>query len=181
MRLPFMVIATQVPYGEAGTYQLTSVQIDRFAYKISIGYPESEDEIEVISRIDSIEQANTDPALTPREITWLVEQARNVYVHRRVQRYIVDLVSRMRGIRHVRWGPSPRASIWLLKGGRVRALMGRRGYVIPDDVKALAYKALQHRVELTSRAEAEEISLRSLISEALEETPVPKGLEEEQE
>jgi len=176
---PFMVIATQVPYGEAGTYPLTSVQTDRFAYKVSLGYPDAEAEVEVISRIDSIETANTDPAIELGEVMELAEVARSVYVHGRVKGYIVELVSRLRGSRQVESGPSPRASIWLLKGSRVRALMEGRGHVIPDDVKALAPWVLRHRVRLTPRAQAEEASVEGLIADALEETPVPKGLEKE--
>jgi MoxR-like ATPase len=177
MKLPFMVIATQIPYGEAGTYPLTSVQVDRFAYKVSLDYPSVEDEVKIISRIDEIEQANLDPVLQPQEVMELMEQAGSLYVHSKVRRYIVNLVSKLRGNRQVRAGPSPRASIWLLKGARVRAMMEGREYVIPDDVKALALDALRHRVELSPQAEIDEVSVESLVFEALEATAVPKGLE----
>lgn len=180
IKLPFMVIATQTPYGEAGTYPLTSVQTDRFAYKVSLDYPSVEDEVEIISRIDEIEQANLDPVLQPQEVIELMEQAKSLYVHIRVRRYIVDLVSKLRGNRQVKAGPSPRATICLLKGARVRAMMEGREYVIPDDVKALALNALHHRVELSPQAEVDEISVESLVAEALEATEVPKGLEEVQ-
>jgi MoxR-like ATPase len=179
MKLPFMVIATQIP-GGAGTYPLTPVQVDRFSFKVSLDYPGTEDEVEVLGRIDSIETANTDPVLKPEEITDLADLARSVFVNKRVRSYIVDLVSSIRGNRHVRSGPSPRASIWLLKGSRVRALMEGRDYAIPDDVKSLASRVLVHRVELTPQAEAEDVSVEELIAEAVENTPVPKGLEEEQ-
>ncbi len=177
MKLPFMVIATQIPYGEAGTYPLTSVQMDRFAYKMSLDYPSVDDEVEIISRIDEIERANLDPVLQPHEVMELMEQAGSLYVHNRVRRYIVDLVSMLRGNHQVKAGPSPRASIWLLKGARVRAMMEGREYVIPDDVKALALNALRHRVELSPQAEVNEVSVESLVAEALEATTVPKGLE----
>jgi MoxR-like ATPase len=176
MKVPFMVIATQMP-GGAGTYPLSGVQIDRFAYKVAVDYPSAEDEVEVVRRIDQIERSNTDAVWESDDIVELTEASRSVYVSGKVHSYIVNLVSNVRRNRHVRFGPSPRASIWLLKGGRVRALMEGRGYLIPDDVKSLVGEVIGHRVELTPRAEAEEISVDSLIAEALESTPVPKGIE----
>jgi len=176
MKAPFMVIATQMP-GGAGTYPLSGVQIDRFAYKVAVDYPSAEDEVEVVRRIDQIERSNTDAVWESDDIVELTEASRSVYVSGKVHSYIVNLVSNVRRNRHVRFGPSPRASIWLLKGGRVRALMEGRGYLIPDDVKSLVGEVIGHRVELTPRAEAEEISVDSLIAEALESTPVPKGIE----
>jgi len=176
---PFMVIATQIPYGAAGTFPLTEVQIDRFAYRIDVDYPTEDEEVDVVSRIDWIEQLNVDPAMNTEEIVDLVELAKSIYVHERVKRYIVDIVSKVRGSLHVRTGPSPRASIWLFKGSRVRALLEGREYAVPDDVKALASYVIPHRVQLKPEAEAEEVSAEKLIEEALKETPVPKGLEPE--
>lgn len=176
---PFMVIATQMPYGTAGTFPLTEVQVDRFAYRIDVGYPAEDEEVEVVSRIDLIEQLNVDPVVKSEEMIDLVELAKSIYVHQRVKRYIVDLVSRVRGSPYVRIGPSPRASIWLFKGTRVRALLEDREYVIPDDVKTLAPYVIPHRVQLKPEAEAEEVSVEKLMEEALKETPVPKGLEPE--
>jgi len=176
---PFMVIATQMPYGTAGTFPLAEVHIDRFAYRIDIGYPTEDEEVEVVSRIDWIEQLNVDPAMNTEEIIDLVELAKSIYVHERVKRYIIDIVSKVRGSPHVRTGPSPRASIWLFKGSRVKALLEGREYAVPDDVKALASYVIPHRVQLKHEAEAEEISAERLIEEALKETPVPKGLEPE--
>jgi len=176
---PFMVIATQMPYGTAGTFPLAEVHIDRFAYRIDIGYPTEDEEVEVVSRIDWIEQLNVDPAMNTEEIIDLVELAKSIYVHERVKRYIIDIVSKVRGSPHVRSGPSPRASIWLFKGSRVRALLEGREYAVPDDVKPLASYVIPHRVELKHEAEAEEFSAERLIEEALKETPVPKGLEPE--
>jgi len=176
---PFMIIATQLPYGAAGTFPLTEVQIDRFAYRIDVGYPTEDEEVEVVSRIDLIEQLNVDPGMNAEEIIDLFELARSIYVHERVKRYIVDIVSKVRGSPHVRTGPSPRASIWLFKGSRVRALLEGREYAVPDDVKALASYVLPHRVQLKPEAEAEDVSAERLIEEALKETPVPKGLEPE--
>jgi len=174
---PFMVIATQMPYGTAGTFPLTEVQMDRFAYRIDVGYPTEDEEVEVVSRIDLIEWLNVDPVMISDEMIELVELAKSIYVHERVKRYIVNMVSKVRGSPYVRSGPSPRASIWLFKGSRVRALLEDREYVIPDDVKALASHVIPHRVQLKPEAEAEEVSVKKLIEETLKETPVPKGLE----
>jgi len=176
---PFMVIATQMPYGAAGTFPLTEVQVDRFAYRIDVGYPTEDEEVEVVSRTDLIEQLNVDPAMNSDEIIDITELAKSIYVHERVKRYIVSMVSKVRGNPYVRSGPSPRASIWLFKGSRVRALLEGRQYAIPDDVKALASYVIPHRVQLKPEAEAEEVSAEKLIEETLRETPVPKGLEPE--
>lgn len=174
---PFMVIATQVPYGAAGTFPLTDVQTDRFSYKFPVGYPTGDEEVQVVSRIDLIEQLTVDSAVDSKDMIEIIELAKSIYVHERVKRYIVDVVSKVRANPHVRTGPSPRASIWLFKGSRVRALLEGREYVIPDDVKALAPYVIPYRVQLKPEAEAEEVSAEELMAEVLKETPVPKGLE----
>ena len=156
---------------------MTDVQIDRFAYRIDVGYPSKDEEVEVVSRIDWIEQLNVDSIMNTEEIVDLVKLAKSIYVHDRVKRYIVNIVSKVRSNPYVRVGPSPRASIWLFKGIRVNALLNGREYAIPDDVKAIASYVIQHRVKLTPEAEAEEVSVEKLIEEGLKETPVPKGLE----
>lgn len=172
---PFMAIATQMPHGAAGTFPLTEVQLDRFAYKVGVSYPSEDEEVEILSRIDSIEQFNIGSVVSVDEVLGLIELARSIYVHERVKRYIVNLVSKLRGNPHVRAGPSPRASIWLLKGSRARALLEGREYVIPDDVKALAPYVIPHRLQLKPEAEVEGVSAEKLVEEALKETPVPKG------
>jgi MoxR-like ATPase len=172
---PFMVIATQVPYGEPGTYPLTSVQKDRFAYKLLMDYPELETEVDILDRIDLIESTEIDPVLNPAQVMDMVESIKDIFVHENLKNYIVGLVSRLRGMPEVNAGPSPRASIWLMKGSRAIAFLEGRGYVVPDDVKRLAFNVLTHRLELTNLARAEETSTRTLIDRALSEVPVPKG------
>jgi MoxR-like ATPase len=173
---PFMVIATQVPYGEAGTYPLTSVQIDRFAYKVTLGYPEAGEEMEILKRTDLIESIDIEPTIELDDVLSMEDQVKMVYVHERVKAYIVDIVNTLRGNRYVRAGPGPRASINLMKGCRVRAMMEGRSYVIPDDVKKLANPTLTHRLELTVQARADETSPERLIQEALGSVEVPKDL-----
>jgi MoxR-like ATPase len=177
--LPFMVVATQVPYGEAGTYPLTAVQIDRFSYLAELKYPSGADELEILGRVDRLEYLKVKPVLSLEEVQDISEQAQSIYVHSRVNEYILSLVAWLRGNQHIRSGPSPRASITLFKGSRVKAMMDGREYVTPDDVKALAASTLQHRIDLTSQARAEEITSGMLVREALASVPVPKDLGKE--
>ena len=171
---PFIVIATQTPFGGAGTYPLTEVQIDRFAFKIKADYPSSSEEIEIISRIDELEAPTIRARAKPEGLLREIEKVKKVHVSERVKEYIVTLVSGVRKRDFVRMGPSPRASIWLFKGARARAYLEGRDYVIPDDVKLIAPFVLTHRVILTPEAEMEEVSEDSLIQETLRETVVKK-------
>jgi MoxR-like ATPase len=173
---PFMVLATQVPYAGTGTYLLTDVQIDRFGYKLDLYYPEDAVELQVLEEIDRIDEANTDAVVSPEDVVALGDAAKGIYVHSRVKRYVVGLVMWLRGNPNVLMGPSTRASIWLLKGSRALALMRGREYVIPDDVKYLSMSVLSHRVELTSMSRAENVTVRSLVEEALKAVPVPKNI-----
>jgi MoxR-like ATPase len=171
---PFIVIATQVPYGEAGTYPLTTVQIDRFAYKVSMRYPSMEEEAEILRRIDMLDTITVKPVLKPSDIASLQDQAKMITVSEKVNRYILNVVNWLRSSRYIRSGPGPRASISIMKGCRVKAMMDARDYVIPDDVKFLADKALAHRMELTPQARADEVTTEGLISDALKTVEVPK-------
>lgn len=173
---PFLVVATQIPF-EQGTYPLTRVQLDRFAYRIPLGYPDEGEESEIMDAADKIEELDVPPALTAGESLEVMEKARSVEVDGKVRDYIASLVSRIRGMKEVQTGPSPRASIWLYRGSRVRAILEGRDYVIPDDVKYLSQFAVPHRVHPTTEAETREVSPDDLLAEALENTPVPKGLE----
>ena len=118
-----------------------------------------------------------EPVLSQADVEELEKQASLIYVSESVEEYIVDIVQSLRGNRNVRTGPSPRASIWLTKGARVKALMEGREYVIPDDVKDLLTEVVAHRIELTPQARADEVSVADLIKEVTENIPVPKGTE----
>lgn len=168
---PFLVLATQLPYGGEGTYPLSDVQIDRFAYKVYVDYPEFNEEIEIISRVDFIEKLAINTIVNPRDIAGLVEKVKQIYVSDRVKKYIVDLVNRVRGMEEVKVGPGPRASIWLYKGSRALAFIEGRSYVIPDDVKKIAPLAIPHRVRLKPEVDIEPIQV---VRRALEEVEVPK-------
>lgn len=173
---PFLVVATQIPF-EQGTYPLTRVQMDRFAYKIPLDYPDEVEESEIIDRVDRIEELDITPVLTSEESLEIIEEAGSVHVDEKVRNYISELISKIREMEEVQTGPSPRASIWLYKGARARAILEDRDYVIPDDVKYLSQFAVPHRVHPTTEAETRDVSTSGLLNEALEDTPVPKGIE----
>jgi MoxR-like ATPase len=174
LELPFMALATQVPNTGTGTYLLTDVQLDRFGFKIDLTYPEDDVELRVLRDIDIIESTDVESVVSTEMVKSLSERVMEVFVHERVQSYIVSIVLWLRGNPAVMSGPSTRASIWLLKGSRALALVNGRDYVIPDDVKHLANSILTHRVELTSMARAQETSVIQLVKEALDSVPVPK-------
>jgi len=171
---PFLVLATQIPYGSAGTYPLTEVQIDRFAYKIKISYPTPEEEIRILEKIDYIETEPVKQVVTKEEILKLIEEAKKVYVSEAVRKYIVDIITGLRNNHNIlEEGPSTRASIWMMKASRAYALINGRNYVIPDDVKTVAPHVLRHRIQLRKEV-IEEMNEEKIIQETLLITPVPK-------
>ena len=172
--LPFMIIASQIPYGGAGTYPLTVVQVDRFLLRAWSGFPPEEEEKEVISNIDSIEERKTEAITQPQEVSELRQAAKNIHLSEEVRDYIISLVRRVRENPDVLEGPSPRASIALYKTSRALALLKQRDFVIPDDVKRLFIPALDHRVRIKPEAEMEEVTAGDILEKALTEVPVPK-------
>ncbi len=172
---PFMVIATQIPYGSPGTYPLSEVQSDRFAYSLYLDELGSKEEVRILSRIDEIEALSCKPVLELQEIAAQIAAAREVFVSESVKEYIVDLREYIRKSVNLKAPPSVRASIALHKGARVMALLDNRDHAIPDDVQFLAPFAFSHRIFLTAEAVADEVSAQQIVTEALEKTPVPKG------
>jgi len=170
---PFLVIATQIPYGGEGTYPLTDVQIDRFAYSVNIGYPTRPEELEIITRIDELERPRAEPAASPAELQAAIERVRMVKVSEGVKKYILDIVERLRASGEVERGPGPRGSIWLYKGSRAMAFLEGRSYVIPDDVKRMAVPVLSHRIKLKPEYLADNLTPRDVILKVLEEVEVP--------
>jgi len=171
---PFMVIASQIPYGGEGTYPLTEVQTDRFMFRCWSQYPDRAAEERVIETIDYLEEPDVEKVVEVQEIFDLQQAVKKVHVADAVRDYIVDLVDRTRHDEDIMVGCSPRASIALYKGARASAFLQLRDYVIPDDVKGLAASALVHRIRLTPEAEMEEIGLDQVVKRILEEVPVPK-------
>ena len=171
---PFIVLATQVPFGAPGTYPLSEVQADRFAFSLMMEYPKFEEEMKIIGSIDSIEEARCSELMSAKQIVKTTADARKIYVSEPVKRYIVSFIEELRASRMLRIKPSTRATITLLKGSRALALIGGRDHVLPDDVKFLAPYVLQHRAFLSAEAISEEVNPASLVSEALSKVPVPK-------
>jgi MoxR-like ATPase len=170
----FMVIATQVPTGAEGTYPLTDVQVDRFMLMVRSEYPTREEEKEIVSRIDSIDEPDVKVITSIEEVLRLREMATSVYVSPDIVEYTTTLVSAVRGDPDISWGPSVRASIALYKCARVLALLDGRNFVIPDDIKILAYNAMEHRIRVKPEAEMDDITPRIIIERILNKIPVPK-------
>ena len=170
---PFLVIATQLPSGGEGTYPLTDVQIDRFAYSVDLGYPKSSEELEIIARIDELERPRVKSVTSSRELEILIGQVKKIMVSDPVKKYILDIVESLRKSKELASGPGPRASIWLYKGSRALAFLEGRRYVIPDDVKRLAIPVLAHRLKIKPEYLADNLTPRELILKVLEQLEVP--------
>jgi MoxR-like ATPase len=172
---PFIVIATQVAFGTAGTYPLSEVQSDRFTFSVQMGYPSAQDEKTILTKIDEIESRKCEQLLTPDSVVSSIEKVREVYVSEPVKDYIVSLSMYLRNLQSMKMPPSTRASIALHKGSRALAFLDGRDHVLPDDVKLLAPYVFQHRIFLRAEAITEDVTPAGLISQMLREVPVPKG------
>ena len=171
---PFIVIATMNPIEFEGVYPLPEAQIDRFLVKISLDYPSREEEMEILRRIELIEQWPIRPVASAGEILAIARLLSRVRVSDEIIQYIVDIVQATRQHPQLRLGASPRAAISLLKLGRALALMEGRDYVIPDDVKLAAKPVLRHRLILKPGIELEgRVTVDSIIDNILRSVPVP--------
>jgi MoxR-like ATPase len=167
---PFIVLATQNPVEQAGTYPLPEAQIDRFLMRLLIGYPDPKDEVQIIMRhMDPLEPARQ--ILETREILAMQELVHGVHVEGEILEYVVRLAQFTRQHSRVYLGASPRASLALVQAARGRALVSGRPFVIPDDVKMLASPVLAHRLVLTPEAEMEGVQRESIVQMALEQVP----------
>lgn len=171
---PFMVIASQLPYGSEGTYPLTEVQSDRFMFRVWSDYLSKMDEKRVISMVDYIEESNIEAVASLKDILELQQAVKKVHVSDEVNDYMVSLIRTAREDPDVRAGPSTRAGIAFFKGSRALALLHGRDYVLPDDIKALAFPALVHRIFVKPEAEMEDITAKMVIDRVLSTVPVPK-------
>jgi MoxR-like ATPase len=179
---PFLVLATQNPIEQEGTYQLPEAQVDRFMLKVVIDYPKPEEEKLIIRQNISGERTDIRPILKAEEIIEARKVVRQVYLDEKIERYIVDIVFATRypekyDLKELKemisFGGSPRASINLALAARAYAFIKRRGYVIPEDVRAVAHDVLRHRIGLTYEAEANNISSEEIISKILNKVEVP--------
>jgi MoxR-like ATPase len=179
---PFLVMATQNPIEQEGTYPLPEAQVDRFMFKIRISYPNKSQEHEILKKMArSNPELNVNPILTPEDIKRLRALADEIYMDEKIEEYIVNLVEASRNPegfgmnigQYIRYGASPRASIFLAMASKANALVEGRGYVTPQDVKTVAMNILRHRIILTYEAEAEEKSSEDIIKEILQNVDVP--------
>jgi MoxR-like ATPase len=171
---PFMVIATQVPSGAEGTYLLTDVQLDRFLLMVKSEYASMEEEHKIVSTIDSIDEPDIHPVINLEEIKYLQQVVKKVHVAPSIVEYIVAITSYIRKDPDISWGPSTRASIALYKCARVMALIDSRNFVIPDDVKSLAFKAIEHRIRVKPESEMDNITPAIVIERTLNKIVTPK-------
>ncbi len=179
---PFLVMATQNPIEQEGTYPLPEAQVDRFLLKVVIGYPSREEEKLIIRQNLSNKRQAIRPLLTPAEIIDAQQVVERIYIDEKIERYIVDIVFATRfpsecGLPELQsiiaFGASPRASISLARAAKAYAFLRQRGYVIPEDVRAVCHDVLRHRIGLTYEAEANNISADEIISEILDKVVVP--------
>jgi MoxR-like ATPase len=179
---PFLVLATQNPIEQEGTYPLPEAQVDRFMLKVVITYPDRDEERVILQRMTGEPLPPVQPIVTPDQILHAREVARGIYVDPKVQEYVLDLVFATRepeehGLDDLRlliaYGASPRATIYLITAAKAHAFLQGRGYVTPEDVKQVATDVLQHRVIVTYEAEAEEITASDVVQQILDQVEVP--------
>jgi len=179
---PFLVMATQNPIEQEGTYALPEAQLDRFMLMIKVGYPSKEDERVIMDRMTSGMKVKAEPAATPEDIAEARSVVSQVYIDDKLKDYIVNLVHATRDPKahglgdiadFISFGASPRASISLNMAARAHAFLRHRGYVTPEDIKAIGVDVLRHRVILTYEAEAEEVTSEIVIRKLFERVEVP--------
>jgi MoxR-like ATPase len=178
---PFFVLATQNPIEQEGTYPLPEAQLDRFILKLTVNYPSAEEELQILRRMGTPEHVRLNRQVLKSDIKRLRETAAKVTVDERIEAYIVDIVAASRqndrGLnsfsRFIEFGASPRASIYLYRTAKVKALMEGRSFVVPEDVKYVAPMVLRHRINLSYEAESEDMTSEDVISYLLSAVPVP--------
>jgi MoxR-like ATPase len=171
---PFMVLATQNPIEYEGTYPLPEAQLDRFTLRTAIGYPPLPDEARMLTEQTSAPPLDTlEPVASLDDLVQAIEEAKEIFVEESLNRYVVALLRHTRTDERLYLGASPRAGIALLRVAKSRALADGRGYVVPDDVKAIAEPVLAHRLILAPEARAAGLTGFDLVREAVERTPVP--------
>jgi MoxR-like ATPase len=179
---PFLVMATQNPIEHEGTYALPEAQLDRFMLMVKVGYPSKEDERAIMDRMTTGLAVKANPCTTPEQIAHARSVINQIYIDEKIRDYIVNLVHATRDPKaygmadmadHIEYGASPRASIYLNLAARAHAFLRRRGYVTPEDIKAIGADVLRHRVILTYEAEAEEITSEQVVRKLFDHIEVP--------
>jgi len=179
---PFLVLATQNPIEQEGTYPLPEAQVDRFMLKVKITYPQRNEELKIMKQNVEGITSKVNPVISPETIIKARNLVREVYVDEKIQKYILDIVFATRNPKEfgldeltnlISYGGSPRATINLALGAKAMAFIKRRGYVIPEDVRSICLDVLRHRVAVTYEAEAEEITSEKIIQKILNTIEVP--------
>lgn len=179
---PFLVMATQNPIEQEGTYPLPEAQVDRFMLKVVVSYPKKEEERLIVRMNNTGEFPKASPILKPEDIIRARQVVKDVYMDEKIERYIVDIVYATRTPQDyglgklanlISYGASPRASISLSMASKAYAFIKRRGYVIPEDVRAVCNEVLRHRIGLTYEAEAENVTTENIIAEVINAVEVP--------
>ncbi|RMG67495.1 MAG: MoxR family ATPase [Calditrichaeota bacterium] len=179
---PFLVMATQNPIEQEGTYPLPEAQVDRFMLKLKVSYPSKEEELEIIRRMAGGDHQPVQAVVRPEDIVAARKVVNEVYMDEKIERYIIDLVFATRqpeeyGLNELKpligFGASPRASINLKLAAKAHAFLRRRGYVTPEDVKAIGMDVLRHRIIVTYEAEAEDVSAEDVVQQIFNHVEVP--------
>ena len=179
---PFLVLATQNPIEQEGTYPLPEAQVDRFMLKLSIGYPNREEELEIMRRMTKKKIPVATPVVKPADIVKARSVVQEVYIDPKIENYIVDIVFATRQPKDyglddlgdlIAYGASPRASIYLSMASKAHAFLRRRGYVTPEDVRSIGMDVLRHRIIVTYEAEAEEVTSEDVVRKVLNKIEVP--------
>ena len=180
---PFLVLATQNPVEQEGTYPLPEAQVDRFMFKVMVDYPSPTEELKILQRMaNSQKLPSVAPIITPEDVARIRELADEIFMDSKIEEYIVNLVDCTRHPEKyhleklkplIQYGASPRATIFLAQAAKAQALLDGRGYTTPQDVKTIAPDVLRHRVALTYEADAEEVTSADVVKQVLDSVPVP--------
>jgi MoxR-like ATPase len=178
---PFLVLATQNPIEQEGTYPLPEAQVDRFMLKLKVDYPDKNEEKEILKRVGFEDGDVVKPVINKTELDEITQLIKEIYVDDKLKDYMVDLVFATRNpkeyakdiAQYIQFGGSPRATICLSLAARVRAFLNGRTYVTPQDIKTVGPDVLRHRIILTYEAEAEDITTDQIISQVFESVRVP--------
>ncbi|MBC8313161.1 MAG: MoxR family ATPase [Candidatus Cloacimonetes bacterium] len=179
---PFLVLATQNPIEQEGTYPLPEAQVDRFMLKLKIDYPNKNEEKEIINRMASKQKIAVKKIIKSKDILKIRELVNDIYVDEKIVEYVLNLVFTTRNpieynIKEIKdfieFGASPRASIYLVRAAKANALLDQRGYVSPEDIKEIGKDVLRHRIILTYEAEAENITTEDIVTKIFDQTEIP--------
>ena len=178
----FMVVATQNPIEQEGTYLLAEAQLDRFLLKEKLEYPNADEEIEILNRIENDVFINRNPVLNLNDVKYLQEICKKVYINQEVKTYIINIIQATRNVKevlpkelaeYVELGASTRGAIAFMKSAKAVALINSRDYVTPDDIESLRYSVLRHRIGLNYSAIADEIKIENIIDAIFNEVEMP--------